>query len=205
MNRSKRDFSDEERQMLSLVRPHLIQAHANVQAFARLSQAIETLRGGVLRATRKGRLQHATPQALLWLAEYFSPRLDGAILPPSLITWLKSAGGLAPQVPFVQTKNGSRLAIRAVPSAAEPITLLLEVRRAASPHDLRLLAISAREAEVLFWLSKAKTNYEIGVILGITTRTVRNHVDHLFRKLKVENRLGAAAAALEVLSKESNN
>lgn len=200
MNRSKRDFSDSDKQVLSLLRPHLIQAHANVQAFARLSQAIETLQGTVILASRRGRIQYATPKALSWLIEYFGPRLDGTVLPQSLATWLKGSTGLVPPLPFLQTKNENRLAIRAVPSSAEPITLLLEERRARSPADLRILGVTRREAEVLFWLSKAKTNHEIGVILGAATYTIRNHVEHVLKKLKVENRLAAATIALEILS-----
>ena len=66
--------------------------------------------------------------------------------------------------------------------------------------DLQILGITPREAEVLFWLSKGKTNQEIGVILGTATNTIRNHVDHLLKKLGVENRLVAATIALKILS-----
>jgi DNA-binding CsgD family transcriptional regulator len=106
---------------------------------------------------------------------------------------------VAAPFPFAKEYNGGRLLLRAVPSIAEPITVLLEERRAHSPLDLTRLGITSREREVLFWVSKAKTNQEIGIILGTATSTVRNHVEHILKKLKVENRLAAAAIALEVL------
>ena len=52
--------------------------------------------------------------------------------------------------------------------------------------------LSARESEVAFWLARGKTNIEIGVILGISRRTVEKHVEHVLAKLGVDNRFAAA-------------
>jgi DNA-binding CsgD family transcriptional regulator len=57
--------------------------------------------------------------------------------------------------------------------------------------------MTPREAEVLFWISQGKSNHDIGVILGAKTGTVCKHVEHIFRKLSVENRTAAAMVALE--------
>jgi DNA-binding CsgD family transcriptional regulator len=57
--------------------------------------------------------------------------------------------------------------------------------------------LTPREAEVLFWISQGKSNYEIGVILGAKTGTVCKHVGHILSKLNVENRTSAAVIALE--------
>jgi DNA-binding CsgD family transcriptional regulator len=65
---------------------------------------------------------------------------------------------------------------------------------------LALLGLTQREAEVLAWIAKGKGNYEIGVILGARTRTICKHVEHIFRKLDVENRTAAAAIAFAVSS-----
>lgn len=53
-------------------------------------------------------------------------------------------------------------------------------------------APTPREAEILHWLGEGKTNVEIGVLLGVSARTVEKHCEHLFAKLGVENRLAAA-------------
>jgi DNA-binding CsgD family transcriptional regulator len=55
--------------------------------------------------------------------------------------------------------------------------------------------LTPKERQVARWLAQAKTNWEIGTILGISTRTVEKHVENLLRKLDVENR---TAAALEI-------
>ena len=60
------------------------------------------------------------------------------------------------------------------------------------------LGLTQREAEVLLWISQGKTNYEIGVILGAASGTIRKHVEHILSKLNVENRTAAAAIALAV-------
>lgn len=59
------------------------------------------------------------------------------------------------------------------------------------------LALTPREAEVLFWISKGKSNQDIGIILGAKTATICKHVEHIFGKLNVENRTAAAVVALE--------
>jgi DNA-binding CsgD family transcriptional regulator len=57
--------------------------------------------------------------------------------------------------------------------------------------------LTPREAEVLLWISRGKSNHEIGVILGAKTGTICKHVEHIFAKLNVENRTSAAVVALE--------
>jgi DNA-binding CsgD family transcriptional regulator len=59
------------------------------------------------------------------------------------------------------------------------------------------LKLTPREAEVLFWISRGKSNHDIGVILGAKIGTICKHVEHIFAKLNVENRTSAAVVALE--------
>ena len=66
-----------------------------------------------------------------------------------------------------------------------------------SLQALASLALTPREAEVLFWISEGKSNQDIGVILGAKTGTICKHVEHIFGKLNVENRTAAAVVALE--------
>ncbi len=69
----------------------------------------------------------------------------------------------------------------------------------ATPAQLEVLGLTAREAEVLFWVARGKTNPEIATILGIGLTTVKKHLESTFVKLGVENRTSAAAMALERL------
>ena len=49
-------------------------------------------------------------------------------------------------------------------------------------------SISKREREVLIQLLGGKTNREISHELGISEKTVKNHLWKIYRKLDVENR-----------------
>jgi DNA-binding response OmpR family regulator/DNA-binding CsgD family transcriptional regulator len=59
--------------------------------------------------------------------------------------------------------------------------------------------LTAREAEVLLWISRGKTNRDIGDILGLSPRTVNKHLEQIFVKLGVENRATAAIKATRTL------
>jgi DNA-binding NarL/FixJ family response regulator len=69
----------------------------------------------------------------------------------------------------------------------------------ATPDQLESLGLTPREAEVLFWVARGKTNDEIATVLGIGLTTVKKHLESTFAKLGVENRTAAAAMALEKL------
>jgi DNA-binding CsgD family transcriptional regulator len=69
-----------------------------------------------------------------------------------------------------------------------------------SLEALLSLALTPREAEVLFWISQGKSNHDIGIILGAKTGTICKHVEHILDKLNVENRTAAAVIALETYS-----
>ena len=62
------------------------------------------------------------------------------------------------------------------------------------------LGLTPRETQVLTWITQGKTNYEIGVILGVSTRTICKHVQRILNKLRVENRTAAAAIAIATLA-----
>jgi transcriptional regulator EpsA len=53
--------------------------------------------------------------------------------------------------------------------------------------------LSSREEEIMAWVRQGKTNQEIGMILGISGFTVKNHMQRIFRKLDVMNRAQAVA------------
>ena len=53
--------------------------------------------------------------------------------------------------------------------------------------------LSERESEVLQMVADGARNKEIAYKLGITERTVRAHLSHIFQKLEVDSRAAAAA------------
>ncbi len=56
--------------------------------------------------------------------------------------------------------------------------------------------LSAREMEVLVYVTKGLSNKEIALMLGISHQTVKNHVTAILRKLGVEDRTQATVYAL---------
>lgn len=56
--------------------------------------------------------------------------------------------------------------------------------------------LSGREMQILQLLTQGLTNREIGVELGISENTVRNHMNHLLDKLDSRDRTGAVTVAL---------
>ena len=52
-------------------------------------------------------------------------------------------------------------------------------------------ALTAREGEVMHWLSRGKTDAEIAALLSISPRTVHKHLEHIYVKLGVETRTAA--------------
>jgi DNA-binding NarL/FixJ family response regulator len=60
--------------------------------------------------------------------------------------------------------------------------------------------LTARECEVLVWITRGKANRDIGEILDLSPRTVNKHLERIYVKLGVENRASAAAIALGVLA-----
>ena len=52
--------------------------------------------------------------------------------------------------------------------------------------------LTKREREVHYWLCQGKSNEDIARILVVSPHTIKNHIDHIFQKLGVENRYAAA-------------
>ncbi len=59
--------------------------------------------------------------------------------------------------------------------------------------------LSKREIEIMSWVKMGKTNIEIASILDISVFTVKNHLRHVFKTLKVANRMQAATKVMQSL------
>jgi LuxR family quorum-sensing system transcriptional regulator SolR len=67
----------------------------------------------------------------------------------------------------------------------------------AQKHALKSMQeLTARECEVLRWTAAGKTSGEIGMILGISTRTVNFHITTALMKLDAVNKTQAVVKAL---------
>ena len=213
LNRGRRDFSERDRTILNLLRPHVVQAYANAEAATRIgreltliTQGEEELGHGVVLLNAEGQVRLATSRARRWLAEYFGSA-GGDGLPETLWRWVRHersllAGGdevPPPRRPLVVERAGDRLEVRLLSEGDESV-LIFEKRTEPTPRALELLGLSRREAEVLSWVARGKTNPEIATILGTRPRTVSKQLEHVYQKLGVENRTAAATLATTFVS-----
>lgn len=72
--------------------------------------------------------------------------------------------------------------------ALNPAGATARVDGSSSPGKL-----SEREREIIKWVTEGRTNAEIGAILDISSFTVKNHVQRIFRKLGATNRTEAVS------------
>lgn len=71
---------------------------------------------------------------------------------------------------------------------------IIEPEKLAPPtllNNLIKAGVTTREIEILEWVRNGKTNIEIGVILDISTYTVKNHLQRIYKKINVNNRAQA--------------
>lgn len=151
-----------------------------------------------------GRLVWQTPLARRLLADYFT--LVGEYTPAEVLLWLKTAteakAAGAEALPFNALRGDKRLTLTLLyPSGEEEWLLLLREESEKANIEIlkRSLKLTPRESEVLYWVSKGKTNREIGNILGASPRTVNKHLERVFEKLGVETRTAAASLAMNKL------
>ena len=204
------DFSEHDRFILNLLRPHVMTAYANAETVSALRRtappaggAPETRRREIIVMRPSGR-HLISPRAAYWFDHYFAngPR-HGELLPAEIDGWMRRqtmrvgrGRSLAePPVPLVVEGDDTRLIIRLVPDAPNDLLILEEERTKVDYAALMRLGLTPREAEVLHWVGEGKTNPEIGAILRTRPRTVAKHLEKIFAKLGVETRGAAAVRA----------
>lgn len=147
-----------------------------------------------------------------WLCEFLQlPTLPenikaGSPLPSPLLEWVKSQLAkpeTVEQATFESTKGGAHFSLKLTPChGLQEYLLLLEKRTGEWNLDAvkNSLGLTSREAEILMWISRGKTNNEIGPILDVSPRTVNKHLEHIFEKLGVVTRAAAVSVALQQTS-----
>ncbi len=154
-----------------------------------------------------GRLIWQTALARQMLDAHFQG--DGRHAPQALQVWLmREAARLGPvegvvadppSVTLEASGSGRRLkfTLHECTGEGEWMIVLRESDDAAALDALGLVfRLTPREAEVLYWVAKGKTNKDIADIVGSSPATVKKHLEHVYEKLGVETRNAAAALAL---------
>ena len=176
-----------------LARLHTHTRNARIARLARDAVDIASL--GVVLVDAQGRVAWRSPKATASLRA-LSPQGNVDRLPAALAPALAAEDG--PGDVQLRAEDGQTYVVKNLGRTGVGETMLLIERQTGSSSASSRLANAAltpRETEVLSWLSKGKTNRDIGDILGLSPRTVNKHLEHIFRKLGVETRAAAAALA----------
>jgi DNA-binding response OmpR family regulator/DNA-binding CsgD family transcriptional regulator len=190
-------------ELLARMRVHL----ANARQAHSAKLALDVAGRFLLATDRAGHLRWSTSQAASLLATLFADfDARSFILPPPLVRWLAGlAGGVSTTAHCPWLVEGRRLDF-AYLSQTGPDEFLLRLTDADGRDEAarlkQALPLTAREAEVLSWIARGKSNRDMSDILGISPRTVNKHLEQIFTKLGVENRASAAAAAVRVLDRD---
>lgn len=186
-------FRTEE--VLARVGAHINQARLGI----RVEEALTISGLNALSIDSTGNITWITPAARELLADA-DLSSNHKQLPPVLLEFALSYIRSGQQNAPLRFQLGALSAKISACTIAHEYLLLLQ-RSSSGPNVDALrsdLGLTAREAEVLMWISRGKTNRDIGEILGSSPRTVNKHLEHIFEKLNVSTRSAAVAAALQV-------
>jgi DNA-binding CsgD family transcriptional regulator len=164
LNRTDRDFTERDRAVFTVLRPHISQGYRTAMAVDRLrsdlalaARAIETPGFGLIVVAENGRIDLVSPGGDALLTTYFGARRQVDELPDGLGRWVRqhieaardaSRLSLAPE-PLVIERPGARLIVRLVRFARDTLLLLEEPATRANWLRLAPLGLPLREARVL--------------------------------------------------------
>ncbi|XYK81985.1 MAG: response regulator [Labrenzia sp.] len=151
----------------------------------------------------EGAILWTTPQIHTLLARTGAADATLFQLGRALGEWLESSAD-APRRGSFMLGLSEELAVQLYPlGRVGPDENLFRVTSEDEEGQVRALQVefqlTQREAEVLIWIAKGKSNKDIGEILNLSPRTVNKHLEQIFVKLGVENRASAAVRAAEVM------
>ena len=117
----------------------------------------------------------------------------------------RTLASLIPNCRFVQLDSDNHMPLADEPSWPRLVTELkrflaeepADVPAAANGRQLQLGELTPRERAVLEGIAAGQNNAEIAASLGLSEKTVRNHITRVFDKIAVEHRYEAIVRARE--------
>jgi DNA-binding CsgD family transcriptional regulator len=164
LNRAGRDFTERDRSVLTILRPHIVQGYRTAIAIDRLradlalaARAVETPGFGLIVISACGRMDLLSPGAEALLTKYFGPRRQAEELPDTLDGWVRQNVEAArdssrlppPDEPLIVERPGARLVVQPVRIGRDTLLLLEEPTTRSNWLRLAPLGLPLREARVL--------------------------------------------------------
>ncbi|NPC54800.1 response regulator transcription factor [Caenimonas soli] len=148
-----------------------------------------------------GKLMWQTPLARELLMTYYGTAAPET--PKPVVDWLQRHLEEAKQQvepPRLTAELGARRLTFRLHQQTGDDDWLIVMREVSDSAVIEAMSLSfkltAREAEVLYWVVKGKINRDIADILGSSPATVKKHLERVFAKLGVETRTAAAGMAM---------
>jgi DNA-binding CsgD family transcriptional regulator len=197
LTRTEKDFSERDRKLLELTRPHVIQAYRAAELRERLTASVDALRAGldadrtaIVLLDDDGTVALASTAAVELLAGEGVDLAEGEPPPAVLAEWV--AGGEPSGRIGV---DGEAVLVRRLRVDGRTALILGEAGRTLSLEALAELGLTSREAAVLHELARGAEPDEVAARLGIAPRTVAKHMQRIHSKLGVTGRAQAMATA----------
>jgi DNA-binding CsgD family transcriptional regulator len=200
------DFTDNQKRLLDLARPHLIQAHANAALRERMHDVLAAIEAGlddvgeaIVVTDAQDRIAFASAAGRAALA-----LVDGGGRNERLPEPLRSTP--APAHMVVPVSGGAPVMVRRLtPKRGASVFLFERGSRGAPLSLLASLGLSPRETEVLQSMMRGNATAAIAAQLGVSPRTVHKHAQRIYEKLGVNDRIAAVSAAWAALDSGSPN
>ncbi|MCF7964889.1 response regulator transcription factor [Methylobacter sp. Wu8] len=194
------------------IRPPEVLARVEVQLtqtrnLRRVENALNNSPFSALAIDSIGNITWLTPGGIRWLDEFLQKhgltgKHDvGSPLPKPLLDWINRRSGLIDKSEsFESYRAGAGFLAKIMPCQSAGESLLVLEKHS---HEWDLdwirssLGLTVREAEILMWISRGKTNKDVGLILGSSPRTINKHLEHIFEKFGVATRAAAVSMVLQ--------
>lgn len=185
-------------ELIARIKVHLANARATLSA----QTALDTAGHNVCAVNVKGELLWATPQVHQQLEKLTLHHWPNQELARPLANWLNHK----PNEGAILRLGGVKAAlIWTYIGSTQKDEFLIRLKNDDLPDEVTVLKnefqLTQREAEVLLWVTKGKTNREAAQILELSPRTINKHLEQVFRKISVDNRTSAAGIAVTCLQK----
>jgi DNA-binding CsgD family transcriptional regulator len=215
VNRADSDFSERDRMVLNLLRPHFVQAWHNARDRSRM----RALLGAAVNASEHGAAglvilsdppQELIPGALVSLYRYFGRPTQTSPLPARVERWLaiqrrrlQDQESMELLKPLLAVSGGHRMALRYLPAPGDDLgaILLQEQAHGSRQQPLESLGLTAREAEVVVCVISGATNASIGETLHVSPATVKKHLENIYAKLGVRGRGRLTAFIIDIVDR----
>ncbi len=194
------------------IRPPEVLARVEVQLtqsrnLRRVENALNNSPFSALAIDSVGNITWLTPGGIRWLDEFLQKHgltgrhEVGSPLPKPLLDWINRRLELIDKSEsFESYRAGAGFLAKIMPCQSAGESLLV-LEKHSGEWDLdwvrSSLGLTVREAEILMWISRGKTNKDVGLILGSSPRTINKHLEHIFEKLGVATRAAAVSMVLQ--------